>query len=200
MTYLKAIEAGCDGIDTAIAPFSMGTSQPATEAMYTVMKNTDRCPELKEDKLLQTAEYFREYRRWAEKEGLIDIKMMDADTKTLHYQIPGGMLSNLYSQIREQGMEDRYAEVLREVPRVRRDLGEPPLVTPSSQIVGTQAVLNVVTGKRYKMVSQQTKALLNGEYGRTARPFNESLQKRCWEINCPSPADLRICWNRNGTA
>lgn len=81
MTYLKAIEAGCDGIDTAIAPFSMGTSQPATEAMYTVMKNTDRCPELKEDKLLQTAEYFREYRRWAEKEGLIDIKMMDADTK-----------------------------------------------------------------------------------------------------------------------
>ena len=185
MTYLKAIEAGCDGIDTAIAPFSMGTSQPATEAMYTVMKNTDRCPELKEDKLLQTAEYFREYRRWAEKEGLIDIKMMDADTKTLHYQIPGGMLSNLYSQIREQGMEDRYAEVLREVPRVRRDLGEPPL--------GTQAVLNVVTGKRYKMVSQQTKALLNGEYGRTARPFNESLQKKVLGNKLPvtcRPADL----------
>ncbi len=83
---------------------------------------------------------------------------------------------------------------------MRRDLGEPPLVTPSSQIVGTQAVLNVATGKRYKMVSQQTKALLNGEYGRTARPSNESLQKRCWEINRPSPADLRICWNRNGTA
>ena len=193
MTYLKAIEAGCDGIDTAISPFSMGTSQPATEAMYTVMKNTDRCPELKEDKLLQTAEYFREYRRWAEKEGLIDIKMMDADTKTLHYQIPGGMLSNLYSQIREQGMEDRYAEVLREVPRVRRDLGEPPLVTPSSQIVGTQAVLNVATGKRYKMVSQQTKALLNGEYGRTARPFNESLQKKVLGNKPPvtcRPADL----------
>ena len=193
MTYLKAIEAGCDGIDTAISPLSMGTSQPATEAMYTVMKNSSRCPKLKEEKLLKIADYFREYRRRAEEEGLIDIRVMDVDTKTLHYQIPGGMLSNLYAQIREMGMEDRYDEVLREVPRVRKDLGEPPLVTPSSQIVGTQAVLNVASGKRYKMISQQTKALLNGEYGRTPRPFNEKLQKKVLGNKPPvtcRPADL----------
>ena len=123
----------------------------------------------------------------------MDRKVMEVDTKTLYYQIPGGMLSNLYAQMKEQGLEDRYTEVLREVPRVRKDLGEPPLVTPSSQIVGTQAVFNVSAGKRYKMISRQTKAMLNGEYGRTARPFNEALQKKVMgdqePITC-RPADL----------
>ncbi len=193
MTYLKAVEAGCDGIDTAISPLSMGTSQPATEAMYQAVKNVARCTPLDEEKLIETAEYFRDFRHEAEEDGRMDRKVMEVDTKTLYYQIPGGMLSNLYAQMKEQGLEDRYTEVLREVPRVRKDLGEPPLVTPSSQIVGTQAVFNVSAGKRYKMISRQTKAMLNGEYGRTARPFNEALQKKVMgdqePITC-RPADL----------
>ena len=193
MTYLKAVEAGCDGIDTAISPLAMGTSQPATEAMYQAVKNMVRCSELKQDKMMEAADYFRELRRTAEADGRMDRKVMETDTKTLHYQIPGGMLSNLRMQMKEQGLEDRYEEVLREIPRVRKDLGEPPLVTPSSQIVGTQAIFNVTAGKRYKMISRQTKALLSGEYGQTARPFNEAVQKRVLgdgePITC-RPADL----------
>ena len=171
MTYLKAVEAGCDGIDTAISPLAMGTSQPATEAMYQAVRNTVRCMPLDEENCSRRRSISGDFRHRAEEDGRMDRKVMETDTKTLYYQIPGGMLSNLYAQMKEQGLEDRYSEVLREVPRVRKDLGEPPLVTPSSQIVGTQAVFNVSAGKRYKMISRQTKAMLNGEYGRTARPF-----------------------------
>lgn len=193
MTYLKAVEAGCDVIDTALSPFALGTSQPATEVMYETLKAGGFEVELNEDALAIASEYFRDIRRKAEQEGLIDIKVMDVDTKTLQYQVPGGMLSNLHMQMKEQNMEDRFDEVLREIPRVREDLGEPPLVTPSSQIVGTQAVFNIMTGERYKMASKQTKALLKGEYGRTIKPFNRAVQKKVLgkenPITC-RPADL----------
>ena len=193
MTYLKAVEAGCDVIDTALSPFALGTSQPATEVMYETLKAGGFEVELNEDALALASEYFRDIRRKAEQEGLIDIKVMDVDTKTLQYQVPGGMLSNLHMQMKEQNMEDRFDEVLREIPRVREDLGEPPLVTPSSQIVGTQAVFNIMTGERYKMASKQTKALLKGEYGRTIKPFNRAVQKKVLgkenPITC-RPADL----------
>ena len=193
MTYMKAAEAGCDVIDTALSPFSMGTSQPATEVMYETFKAGGLNVKLNEDAMTYAAEYFRKFRRHAEQEGLIDIKMMDVDTKTLQYQVPGGMLSNLYMQMKEQNMQERFDEVLKEIPKVREDLGEPPLVTPSSQIVGTQAVFNIMTGERYKMVSKQTKAILKGEYGKTIRPFNKSVQKKVLgkeqAITC-RPADL----------
>ncbi len=193
MTYLKAIDAGCDGIDTALSPLAMGTSQPATEVMFKTLDAAGINVELNESAMTKATEYFREFRRYAEQKGMIDIKMMDVDTETLRYQVPGGMLSNLYSQLKEQNMEEKFSEVLKEVPRVREDLGEPPLVTPSSQIVGTQAVFNVMTGERYKMVSKQTKAILKGEYGRTIRPFNKSVQKKVLgneePISC-RPADL----------
>ncbi len=193
MTYLKAIEAGCDGIDTALSPLAMGTSQPATEVMYKTLQAGGKKVKLNEKAMAAATEYFREYRRRVEKEGLIDVKMMDVDTDTLRYQVPGGMLSNLYSQMKAQNMEDKFEEVLKEVPRVREDLGEPPLVTPSSQIVGTQAVFNVMSGKRYKMASVQTKAVLRGEYGRTIMPFNKAVQKKVVGsddvITC-RPADL----------
>ncbi len=193
MTYLKAVEAGCDVIDTALSPFALGTSQPATEVMYETLKAGGFEVELNEDALAIASEYFRDIRRKAEQEGLIDIKVMDVDTKTLQYQVPGGMLSNLHMQMKEQNMEDRFDEVLKEIPRVREDRGEPPLVTPSSQIVGTQAVFNIMTGERYKMASKQTKALLKGEYGRTIKPFNRAVQKKVLgkenPITC-RPADL----------
>ena len=125
MTYMKAAEAGCDVIDTALSPFSMGTSQPATEVMYETFKAGGLNVKLNEDAMTYAAEYFRKFRRHAEQEGLIDIKMMDVDTKTLQYQVPGGMLSNLYMQMKEQNMQERFDEVLKEIPKVREDLGEP---------------------------------------------------------------------------
>lgn len=193
LTYLKAIEAGCDGIDTAISPLSMGTSQPATEVMYETIKGARAYGNLNEAALNKETEYFRAFRRRVEQEGLIDIKLMDVDTETLQYQIPGGMLSNLYVQMKEQNVQDRFEEVLKEIPKVREELGEPPLVTPSSQIVGTQAVFNVITGERYKMVSNQTKSVLKGQYGKTVKPFNKDLQKKIVGtdhiISC-RPADL----------
>ena len=193
MTYLKAIDAGCDGIDTALSPLAMGTSQPATEVMFKTLEMAGRNVELNEKAMIKATEYFREFRRHAEQKGMIDIKMMDVDTETLRYQVPGGMLSNLYVQMKDQNMEDRFSDVLKEIPKVREDLGEPPLVTPSSQIVGTQAVFNIMTGERYKMVSKQTKAILKGEYGRTIRPFNKAIQKKVLDgeepIDC-RPADL----------
>ena len=145
MTYLKAVEAGVDIIDTAMSPFAMGTSQPATEVMVETFKGTP----------------------------------YDTNIKTLMYQVPGGMLSNLTSQLKEQHAEDKYYDVLEEVPRVRKDLGECPLVTPSSQIVGTQAVFNVLMGERYKMVTKETKDVLAGKYGATVKPFNPEVQKKC---------------------
>ena len=193
MTYLKAVEAGCDIIDTAISPFSMGTSQPATEVMVETFKGTPYDTGLDQNLLAEIADYFRPMREEALESGLMNPKVLGVNIKTLLYQVPGGMLSNMVSQLKEQNAEDKYYEVLEEIPRVRKDLGEPPLVTPSSQIVGTQAVFNVLMGERYKMATKETKAVLSGEYGCTVKPFNEEVQKKCIgdkkPITC-RPADL----------
>ncbi|HWT27192.1 MAG TPA: oxaloacetate decarboxylase subunit alpha [Mobilitalea sp.] len=193
MTYLKAVEAGCDIIDTAMSPFAMGTSQPATEVMVETFRGTPYDTGYDQKVLAEIADYFRPMRDRALDTGLLNPKVMGVDIKTLLYQVPGGMLSNLVSQLKEQKAEDKYYDVLQEVPRVRKDFGEPPLVTPSSQIVGTQAVLNVLSGERYKMVTKESKALLSGEYGQTAKPFNREVQKKAIgdkePITC-RPADL----------
>ncbi len=193
MTYMKAVEAGCDIIDTAMSPFAMGTSQPATEVMVEAFKGTEYDTGLDQTKLAEIAEYFRPMREEALKSGLMNTKVLGVNIKTLMYQVPGGMLSNLVSQLKEMGQEDKYEKVLEEVPRVRKDFGEPPLVTPSSQIVGTQAVLNVVSGERYKMVTKESKKLLSGEFGQTVKPFDPEVQKKCIgdvkPITC-RPADL----------
>ena len=193
MTYMKAVEAGCDIIDTAISPFSMGTSQPATEVMVEAFKGTEYDTGLDQAKLAEIADYFRPMREEALKSGLMNTKVLGVNIQTLRYQVPGGMLSNLVSQLKEMGQEDKYEQVLEEVPRVRKDFGEPPLVTPSSQIVGTQAVLNVVSGERYKMVTKESKKLLSGQFGQTVKPFNPEVQKKCIgdekPITC-RPADL----------
>ncbi len=193
MTYMKAVEAGCDIIDTAMSPFSMGTSQPATEVMVEAFKGTPYDTGLDQNKLAQIADYFRPMREEALKSGLMNTKVLGVNIQTLRYQVPGGMLSNLVSQLKEMGQEDKYEKVLEEVPKVRKDFGEPPLVTPSSQIVGTQAVLNVVSGERYKMVTKESKKLLSGEFGQTVKPFDPEVQKKCIgdtkPITC-RPADL----------
>lgn len=193
MTYMKAVEAGCDIIDTAMSPFSMGTSQPATEVMVEAFKGTPYDTGLDQDKLAEIADYFRPMREDALQSGLMNTKVLGVNIQTLRYQVPGGMLSNLVSQLKEMGQEDKYEQVLEEVPRVRKDFGEPPLVTPSSQIVGTQAVLNVVSGERYKMVTKESKKLLSGEFGQTVKPFDKEVQKKCIgdtkPITC-RPADL----------
>lgn len=193
MTYLKAVEAGVDVIDTAMSPFSMGTSQPATEVMVETFKGTEYDTGFDQNLLAEIADYFRPMQEEALKTGLLNPKVMGVNIKTLLYQVPGGMLSNLVSQLKEQGAEDKYYEVLDEVPRVRKDLGEPPLVTPSSQIVGTQSVFNVLMGERYKMATAETKAVLRGEYGATVKPFNPEVQKKVIgdvePITC-RPADL----------
>ncbi len=193
MTYLKAVEAGCDIIDTAMSPFAMGTSQPATEVMVETFKGTPYDTGFDQNVLAEIADYFRPLRDKCLDSGLLNPKVMGVDIKTLLYQVPGGMLSNLVSQLKESNQEDKYYDVLKEVPRVRKDFGEPPLVTPSSQIVGTQAVLNVLAGERYKMVTKETKALLSGEYGQTVKPFDKEVQKKVIgdkePITC-RPADL----------
>jgi oxaloacetate decarboxylase alpha subunit len=193
MTYLKAVEAGVDIIDTAISPFSMGTSQPATEVMVETFKGTEYDTGLDQKLLAEIADYFRPIRDHALETGLLNPKNMGVDIQTLLYQVPGGMLSNLTSQLKEQGAQDRFYDVLKEVPRVRKDLGEPPLVTPSSQIVGTQSVFNVLMGERYKMATKETKDILLGKYGATVKPMNEEVKKKVIgdqePITC-RPADL----------
>lgn len=193
MTYLKAVEAGADIIDTAMSPFSMGTSQPATEVMVETFRGTEYDTGLDQNLLAEIAEYFRPMREEALKSGLLNTKVLGVNIKTLLYQVPGGMLSNLVSQLSEAHAEDKYQDVLEEIPRVRKDFGEPPLVTPSSQIVGTQAVLNVLQGERYKMVTKESKKILSGEFGKTVKPFNKEVQKKAIgdkkPITC-RPADL----------
>ncbi len=195
MTYMKAVEAGCDIIDTAMSPLALGTSQPATEVMVEAFKGTEFDTGLDQNKLAEIADYFRPYREQCLKDGLLNPKVLGVNINTLRYQVPGGMLSNLLSQLTEQGKEDKFEEVLAEVPRVRKDLGEPPLVTPSSQIVGTQAVFNVLMGERYKVATKETKDILLGNYGQTVKPFNpEVVDKVLGEdkknaITC-RPADL----------
>lgn len=193
MTYLKAVEAGCDIIDTAMSPLSMGTSQPATEVMVETFRGTPYDTGLDQNLLSEIADYFRPIQEEALKSGLLNPKVMGVNIKTLLYQVPGGMLSNLVSQLKEAKAEDKYYEVLEEIPRVRKDFGEPPLVTPSSQIVGTQAVMNVLQGERYKIVTKESKKILSGEFGQTIKPFNPEVQKKCIgdvkPITC-RPADL----------
>ena len=193
MTYMKAVEAGCDIIDTAMSPLSMGTSQPATEVMVETFRGTEYDSGLDQSLLAEIAAYFAPYREECLKNGLLNPKVMGVNIKTLQYQVPGGMLSNLVSQLKEAHAEDKFEAVLEEVPRVRKDFGEPPLVTPSSQIVGTQAVLNVLQGERYKMVTKESKKILSGEFGQTIKPFNKEVQKKCIgdvkPITC-RPADL----------
>ncbi len=193
MTYLKAVEAGVDVIDTAMSPFALGTSQPATEVMVETFKGTPYDTGFDQQLLAEIADYFRPIRDEALESGLLNPKNLGVNIKTLLYQVPGGMLSNLTSQLKEQGAEDKYYQVLEEVPRVRKDLGEPPLVTPSSQIVGTQSVFNVLMGERYKMVTKETKDILTGHYGATVKPFDPEVQKKCIgdaEVITCRPADL----------
>ena len=175
MTYLKAVEAGVDVIDCAMSPFALGTSQPATEVMVETFRGTPYDTGYDQNLLAEIADYFRPYREECLKSGLMDPKVLGVNIKTLMYQVPGGMLSNMVSQLKEQNAEDRYYDVLKEIPKVRKDLGEPPLVTPSSQIVGTQAVFNVLLGERYKMATKETKAVLRGEYGQTVKPMSQEV-------------------------
>ncbi len=178
MSYMRGIEAGADIIDTAMSPFALGTSQPSTEVMARTFKGTQYDTGLNEKLLLEIADYFRPLREEALASGLLNPKVLGVDINTLKYQVPGGMLSNLVSQLKDQHAEDKFYDVLNEIPKVREDMGMPPLVTPSSQIVGTQAVMNVIFGERYKVATKETKALLHGEYGQTVRPFNKEVQKK----------------------
>jgi oxaloacetate decarboxylase alpha subunit len=179
MTYMKAAEAGVDIIDTALSPFAEGTSQPPTEPLvYAFDHSEDFDTGLDMGKLNEAAEYFRPIREKYIASGLLDPKLMGVDINTLIYQVPGGMLSNLVSQLKQANAMDKFEDVLREVPRVREDLGYPPLVTPSSQIVGTQAVLNIVTGERYKMVPNEVKDVVMGKYGATTVPIKDEVAER----------------------
>ena len=178
MTLLKAAEAGADTIDCAISCFSGGTSQPPTESMHYALKEMGLDTGLREDLLKQINDYFKPIRAKALESGLLNPVVMGTETDALTYQIPGGMLSNLMSQLKAQNALDRLPEVLEETPRVREDLGYPPLVTPSSQMVGVQAVANVLAGERYKTVSKEIKAYLRGEYGRAPGPVNEALRRQ----------------------
>ena len=193
MVYLMAAQAGVDIIDTALSPLAGGTSQPATESMVATFAGTEYDTGLDMNKLLKASEHFRKVADKLKKDGILDPKVLNTDAKTLVYQVPGGMLSNLISQLKQANAEDKYYEVLSEVPRVRKDFGYPPLVTPTSQIVGSQAVLNVLAGERYKMVSKESKGLLRGEYGRLPGEVNEDVRKKCIgddEVITCRPADL----------
>lgn len=178
MTYLKAIEAGVDVIDCAMSPLALGTSQPPTEPMVAALQGTEYDTGLNLDALAEITEYFAPIRQKYLDSGLMNTKVLGVDINTLKYQVPGGMLSNMVSQLKQMGQEDKFAEVLKEVPRVRADLGYPPLVTPSSQIVGTQAVMNVISGERYKMIPKETKGIVRGEYGATPAPISDEIVKK----------------------
>ncbi len=193
MLYLKAIEAGIDIVDTAISPFAGGTSQPATESLAYALQGTDRDPMLNLSILSDIASYFKPIKEKYRQDGILNPKVMDTEPKTLMYQVPGGMLSNLLSQLTNQGAEDKYQEVLNEIPNVRKDLGYPPLVTPLSQMVGTQAVFNVLTGERYKVIPSEIKDYLKGLYGMPPGEVNEEIRTKgigSEEVMTVRPADL----------
>jgi len=178
MTYLKGIEAGADIIDTAISPFSGGTAQPATETMYYALKEMGKDPKLNEEQLVKIADYFKPIRNEYINDGTLNPISLTTDTKCLKYQIPGGMMSNLLSQLKMLGASDKFEAALLETPKVRKDLGYPPLVTPTSQLVGSMAVQNVLAGERYKNVSAEIKAYCRGEYGKTPAPIDKEVQKK----------------------
>ena len=192
MTILKAVEAGIDRVDTAISSMSMTYGHPATESIVAALKGTDRDTGLDIILLEEIAAYFREVRKkYVKFEG----SLRGTDSRILIAQVPGGMLTNMESQLKEQGAEDKFDAVLEEIPRVRKDLGYIPLVTPTSQIVGTQAVLNILSGERYKSISKETAGILKGEYGAAPSPYNQELQARVLDgalaITC-RPADLLV--------
>jgi oxaloacetate decarboxylase alpha subunit len=189
MSHLKAIEAGVDIIDTAMSPLAMGTSHPATESMVAALAGTPYDTGLDLNKLNVVREHFAKLRQKYLENGLLNPKVLGVDANTLLYQVPGGMLSNLVSQLKQAGKEDQLDAVLHEIPNVRKDAGYPPLVTPSSQIVGTQAVFNVIMGERYKMVTKEFKGLIRGEYGRTPVPVDPEFRKKI--IGDEKPIDCR---------
>ena len=189
MAQLKAIEAGVDAIDTAMSPLALGTSHPATESMVAALAGTEYDTGLDQAKLNVVRAHAAKLRDKYLESGLLVPKLLGVDANTLLYQVPGGMLSNLVSQLKQAGKEDQLEEVLREVPRVREDAGFPPLVTPSSQIVGTQAVFNVILGERYKMVTKEFKGIVKGEYGRTPVPIDPEFRKKI--IGDEEPIDCR---------
>ncbi|MEG0181300.1 MAG: oxaloacetate decarboxylase subunit alpha [Paraclostridium sp.] len=193
MIYMKAVEAGVDIIDTAISPFSGGTSQPPTESLAVTFSEMDRNPGLNMEALLEVAEYFKPIRDKYMENGTLNPKVLLTEPQTLNYKVPGGMLSNLLSQLKQQNATEKYEDVLREVPRVRADLGYPPLVTPMSQMVGTQALFNVLTGERYKLVPKEIKDYVKGQYGKAPAPIDEEVKKKIIgddEIITVRPADL----------
>ncbi|MCR5462556.1 MAG: oxaloacetate decarboxylase subunit alpha [bacterium] len=193
LTYMKAIEAGVDIIDTALSPFSDGTSQPTTEAFNYALKGTKYDPKLNQDALDKAAATLSKTKQKYLDNGTLNPKSLGVNPNILKYQVPGGMLSNLMSQLKAQGAMDKYDEVLKEVPRVRKDMGYPPLVTPLSQMVGTQAVMNVITGERYKMVPKEIKEYLHGNYGAAPAPVDEAIKKQIIgddEVITCRPADL----------
>ena len=193
MVYLMGAMAGVDIIDCALSPLANGTAQPATESMVAAFVGTARDTGLDQKKLSRAARHFKEVAQRMQDEGNLDPKVLHVDPNTLLYQVPGGMLSNLLSQLKQANAQDRYEEVLKEVPRVRKDFGYPPLVTPTSQIVGSQAVLNVLGGERYGMFPMESKMLLRGEYGRLPGEVNEEVRNKALGddaiIRC-RPADL----------
>ena len=193
MTLLKAIEAGVDVVDTAISPMALGTSQPPTEALVATLAGTEYDTGIQLQELDAITKYFTPLREKYLGSGQLDPKMLKVDVNALIYQVPGGMLSNLVSQLKQAGKSDKLTEVLEEVPRVRADAGYPPLVTPSSQIVGTQAVFNVIGGERYKMVTKEFKGLVEGQYGKTPVDIDPEFVKKIIgdtpQITC-RPADL----------
>ena len=192
-TYMKAVEAGADVIDTAISPLGMGTSQPATESMIASLEGSPYYPEIDMELLLEISDYFKGLRDRYLKEGLLNTKVLNVDVNTLKYQVPGGMLSNLVSQLSSQGALDKFEDVLKEVPKVREDFGYPPLVTPMSQMVGTQAVFNIVLGERYKMVPNEAKNYVKGLYGKPTVPIKEEIKTKIIgdeQVFTGRPADL----------
>ncbi|MBE6918136.1 MAG: pyruvate carboxylase subunit B [Ruminococcaceae bacterium] len=194
MTYLMAAYAGVDIVDTALSPLANGTAQPATESLVATLAGTVRDTGLDLTKMSEAAVHFRKIAQRLKGAGSLDPKVLNVDTNTLLYQVPGGMLSNLISQLKQAGKEDKYYDVLAEIPRVRQDFGYPPLVTPSSQIVGTQAVMNIIMGERYKVFPKESKAMLRGEYGRLPGVVNEEVRAKAGiapedVITC-RPADL----------
>ncbi|MCQ2417159.1 MAG: oxaloacetate decarboxylase subunit alpha [Oscillospiraceae bacterium] len=193
MCLIKAVEAGVDVIDTAMSPLALGTSHAPTESMVATFQGTEYDTGIDLVKLCELRPFFMKLRDKYIESGLLDPKMLATDGKTLIYQVPGGMLSNLLSQLKQAGKEDQLTAVLEEVPRVRKDAGFPPLVTPTSQIVGTQAVFNIIGGERYKMVTKEFRAMVRGEYGRTPLPIDPEFQKMILKdaepITC-RPADL----------
>ncbi|GAF39322.1 oxaloacetate decarboxylase [Agrilactobacillus composti DSM 18527 = JCM 14202] len=193
MTYLKAVEAGADIIDTAISPFAGGTSQPATESMVLSLQSLGYDVPVNMDLLSDIADYFKPIRQEFLDDGIMNPKVLAIEPKALIYQVPGGMLSNLLSQLTEQGQADKYDEVLQEVPKVRKDLGYPPLVTPLSQMVGTQSVMNVLSGERYKLIPKEIKEYVRGLYGKSPAPISPEIKEKIIgdePVITQRPADL----------